>query len=74
MGECMVKIGIIGGSGMYSLLENADEVQKETEYGAPSDNISVGSIEGVDVAFIPRHGKPTTYRRIRYRIRPISKR
>ena len=56
----MVKIGIIGGSGMYSLLENADEVQKETEYGAPSDNISVGSIGGVDVAFIPRHGKNHT--------------
>ncbi|EQD29454.1 5'-methylthioadenosine phosphorylase II, partial [mine drainage metagenome] len=56
----MVKIGIIGGSGMYSLLNDAENIQKETEYGVPSDGISVGRIEGIDIAFIPRHGRAHT--------------
>ncbi|MEM0202180.1 MAG: MTAP family purine nucleoside phosphorylase [Candidatus Micrarchaeaceae archaeon] len=52
-----MNIGIIGGSGMYILLEGADEIQKETEYGNTSDNINIGNINEVKVAFIPRHGK-----------------
>ncbi len=56
----MVKIGIIGGSGLYSLIDNADEMQKETEYGRASDGLSMGQMNGVDVAFIPRHGKSHT--------------
>ncbi len=51
------EIGIIGGSGFYSLLENAEEIEMRTEYGAPSDKISIGMISGRRVAFIPRHGK-----------------
>ncbi len=51
------EIGIIGGSGFYSLLEDAEEVEVKTEYGAPSDKIGIGLISGRKVAFIPRHGK-----------------
>ena len=50
------KIGIIGGSGFYSLIEDPEQLQIETRYGKPSDNVSIGKISGVDIAFIPRHG------------------
>ncbi|MFQ5762562.1 MAG: S-methyl-5'-thioadenosine phosphorylase [Candidatus Bathyarchaeia archaeon] len=50
-------IGIIGGTGLYSLLEEAEEVQVQTPYGPPSDAISVGELGDVTVAFLPRHGK-----------------
>jgi len=49
-------IGIIGGSGFYSLLEDAKSIDVETIYGRPSDKVSIGKIAGRDVAFIPRHG------------------
>ncbi|PLJ76967.1 S-methyl-5'-thioadenosine phosphorylase [Infirmifilum sp. SLHALR2] len=54
-----VKIGIIGGSGLYSpdFLENVQEYKMHTPYGAPSSEIMVGEIKGVKVAFLPRHGK-----------------
>lgn len=51
------EIGVFGGSGFYSLLENAREVWIETPYGAPSDKVAVGEIAGKRVAFLPRHGK-----------------
>ncbi|GLW26461.1 purine nucleoside phosphorylase [Microbispora amethystogenes] len=54
-------IGVIGGSGLYSLLEDAHEVDVTTPYGPPSDSISVGRIGGRSVAFIPRHGRGHTY-------------
>ena len=54
------RIGIFGGSGFYSLLEGVDEVQVETPYGAPSAPLTIGEIEGVPVAFLPRHGKEHT--------------
>ncbi len=50
------EIGIIGGSGFYSLLEDAESLDIETEYGKPSDRVSIGKISGRNVAFIPRHG------------------
>lgn len=50
-------IGIIGGSGFYNLAENLKEIKVETPYGAPSEKISVGSIFGRKVAFLPRHAK-----------------
>jgi 5'-methylthioadenosine phosphorylase len=49
-------IGIIGGSGFYSLLDDAEQVRVETPYGDPSDAITVGTLAGRDVAFLPRHG------------------
>ena len=51
------EIGIIGGSGLYSLLSEAQEVKVSTKYGNPSDTISVGELAGKTVAFLPRHGK-----------------
>ena len=54
-------IGVFGGSGFYSLLENAREVTVETPYGAPSDRLAVGEIAGKKVAFLPRHGKAHKY-------------
>jgi 5'-methylthioadenosine phosphorylase len=51
------EIGVFGGSGFYSLIENAREVWIETPYGAPSDRVALGEIAGKKVAFLPRHGK-----------------
>jgi 5'-methylthioadenosine phosphorylase len=51
------EVGVFGGSGFYSLLENAREVTVETPYGAPSDRLALGEIAGKRVAFLPRHGK-----------------
>ena len=55
----MVRIGIIGGSGIYNpdTFELLKKVYPDTKYGKPSDEISIGKIAGVEVAFIPRHGK-----------------
>ena len=50
-------IGVFGGSGFYSLIENARELWIETPYGAPSDRVALGEIAGKRVAFLPRHGK-----------------
>ncbi len=55
----MVKIGIIGGSGLDNpdLLKDAKEITVNTSYGAPSSPLNCGSIEGVDVVILARHGK-----------------
>lgn len=52
-------IGIIGGSGLYSMngLTKTREVQVETPFGEPSDTIVVGTLEGKRVAFLARHGR-----------------
>lgn len=50
------RIGIFGGSGFYSFLENVNEVAVDTPYGAPSSPLLVGDLDGVQVAFLPRHG------------------
>jgi 5'-methylthioadenosine phosphorylase len=54
-----VKIGIIGGSGLYqmSALTNVREVSVETPFGKPSDNLIVGDLSGTQVAFLARHGR-----------------
>ncbi|MBR9690226.1 S-methyl-5'-thioadenosine phosphorylase [Candidatus Woesearchaeota archaeon] len=58
----MVKVGIIGGSGLDNpdILKDAKEVVVKTEFGAPSDKIKTGKIDGVKVAILPRHGKKHT--------------
>jgi len=48
--------GVIGGSGFYSLLEDAETVRVSTPYGDPSDPLTVGTLAGRRVAFVPRHG------------------
>jgi 5'-methylthioadenosine phosphorylase len=52
-------IGIIGGSGLYDLegLEDPAEVAIDTPFGTPSDAIRLGSLNGIRIAFLPRHGK-----------------
>ncbi|HEX8501536.1 MAG TPA: S-methyl-5'-thioadenosine phosphorylase [Pyrinomonadaceae bacterium] len=54
-----VKIGIIGGSGLYQMpeLKDVEEVSVETPFGPPSDAFIVGTLEGERVAFLPRHGR-----------------
>ena len=53
------QIGIIGGSGLYQMpeLKDVEEVSVETPFGRPSDSFITGTLEGVRVAFLPRHGR-----------------
>ncbi|QKV92963.1 S-methyl-5'-thioadenosine phosphorylase [Streptomyces sp. NA02950] len=50
-------IGVIGGSGFYSFLDDVTEITVETPYGAPSDTLFLGDVAGRRVAFLPRHGR-----------------
>ena len=52
-------IGVIGGSGVYDIdgLEGAEWRSVDTPWGAPSDQILTGSLDGVAMAFLPRHGR-----------------
>jgi len=52
-------IGVIGGSGIYDIagLDGADWFEVETPWGAPSDQILTGTLNGVKMAFLPRHGR-----------------
>ena len=54
-----VKVGIIGGSGLYKMegLIKVDEIYPDTPFGRPSDVITVGNLQGVELAFLARHGK-----------------
>ncbi len=58
------EIGIIGGTGLYDpkLLKNVKEVKVKTLFGKPSDAITIGEMEGKQLAFLPRHGKKHTIR------------
>jgi 5'-methylthioadenosine phosphorylase len=62
-------IGVIGGSGLYALLESATEIEVSTPYGPPSDPITVAEVGGRRVAFLPRHGRDHRFppHRIPYR-------
>ena len=62
-------VGIFGGSGFYSFLDDVEEVAVDTPYGPPSARIRIGEIEGRPVAFMPRHGDEHTLppHRINYR-------
>ena len=53
------KIAVIGGSGIYDIdgLQDATWVDVATPWGAPSDQILTGTLDGVDMAFLPRHGR-----------------
>jgi 5'-methylthioadenosine phosphorylase len=54
-----IRFGIIGGSGLYKMDGLADmrEVMVDTPYGPPSDAIATGTLDGVPVAFLARHGR-----------------
>jgi 5'-methylthioadenosine phosphorylase len=49
-------LGVIGGSGFYSLLEDAAAIPVATPWGEPSSQVRVGTLAGRRVAFLPRHG------------------
>ncbi len=53
------KIGVIGGSGLYDIegAELIEELDMDTPWGKPSDKIKIIAIEGIPVAFLPRHGR-----------------
>jgi len=54
-----IRIGIIGGSGLYKMdaLQDLEEVEVNTPFGQPSDRFIVGTLDGVRVAFLARHGR-----------------
>ncbi len=63
------EIGVFGGSGFYSLLDEVREVKVDTPYGPPSDSFFLAQVAGRQVAFLPRHGRRHTIppHRINYR-------
>jgi 5'-methylthioadenosine phosphorylase len=50
------ELGVFGGSGFYSFLSDVQVLDVETPYGRPSAPVTLGTVEGRRVAFIPRHG------------------
>ena len=54
------EIGVFGGSGFYSLLDDVREIKVDTPYGAPSDSFFLATVAGRSVAFLPRHGRRHT--------------
>ncbi len=59
MADLEASIGVIGGSGLYAMegLANVAYIDVDTPFGKPSDSIVVGCLDGVQVAFLPRHGR-----------------
>jgi 5'-methylthioadenosine phosphorylase len=55
-GVARAEIGVFGGSGFYSFVEDVEEVTVDTPYGAPSAPLFIGDVGGKRVAFLPRHG------------------
>ena len=54
-GDC--SIGVIGGSGFYEFLSDAEEIDVPTPFGPPSGPVVVGALDDRRVAFLPRHGR-----------------
>jgi len=65
----LAEIGVFGGSGFYSLLDDVREIKVDTPYGPPSDSFFLADVGGRAVAFLPRHGRRHTIppHRINYR-------
>jgi 5'-methylthioadenosine phosphorylase len=55
----MSRIGIIGGTGLYQMLnvKNSQEIEVSTPFGAPSDKLFIGEFSGKEIVFLPRHGR-----------------
>ncbi|NJP31984.1 S-methyl-5'-thioadenosine phosphorylase [Micromonospora thermarum] len=51
------ELAVIGGSGLYALLDGATEHRVDTPYGPPSDAVTIAELAGRRVAFLPRHGR-----------------
>ncbi len=54
-----ISMGVIGGSGLYAIdeLKSVKEVRVKTPYGAPSDALITGTLNGAPIVFLPRHGR-----------------
>ena len=61
MSSPVADVAVIGGSGFYSFLDDPEQHPVETPYGAPSAPVSVGTVAGRRVAFLPRHGANHEY-------------
>ncbi|WP_411285531.1 S-methyl-5'-thioadenosine phosphorylase [Lapillicoccus sp.] len=63
------EIGVIGGSGFYEFLSDAERVSVATPFGDPSDDLFIGELHGRRVAFIARHGQGHRFppHRVNYR-------
>ncbi len=59
MPQVKAKIGVIGGRRLYEIkgMTGIKEIDLDTPFGKPSDTITIGRLEGVEIAFLPRHGK-----------------
>lgn len=53
----LAEIGVLGGSGFYEFLTDVTEVTPDTPYGPPAAPITIGTLAGRRVAFLPRHGR-----------------
>ncbi len=62
-------IGVIGGSGFYEFLDDAQRVAVQTPFGDPSDDLVIGELDGRQVAFVARHGQGHRFppHRVNYR-------
>lgn len=65
----LAEIGVFGGSGFYTLLDDVREAKIDTPYGPPSDSFFLATVSGRRVAFLPRHGRRHTIppHRVNYR-------
>jgi len=63
------ELGLIGGSGFYEFFDGAERVGVETPFGAPSDDLVMGEVDGRTVAFLARHGQGHRFppHRVNYR-------
>jgi 5'-methylthioadenosine phosphorylase len=50
------EVGVFGGSGFYEFLTDAESVDVDTPYGSPAAALTIGTVAGRRVAFLPRHG------------------
>ncbi len=59
MSQAQARIGVIGGTGLYDIegMKDVKEIYPDTPFGKPSDSITIGKLDGVGIAFLPRHGK-----------------
>jgi 5'-methylthioadenosine phosphorylase len=57
--KVLAEIGVIGGTGLYAMkeLKIIKEIKVKTPFGSPSDNLILGTLSGIKVVFLPRHGR-----------------
>ena len=56
-GDRRADVGVYGGSGLYSLLDDVEHVEIDTPFGPPAAAVTIGEVAGRRVAFLPRHGR-----------------